>query len=134
MKCSRILKIFRILNDQGKGTEMIKMHLSLQHYCHFFFYCLSLTHFKHRENVIMLLRRLLVSIENRYTHWKILYLVFYAVFSVFSWDIVPSSSTDTSLHPFPLVCGCVHTSARTRMCVNVHVCIIPVPLFLNFLG
>lgn len=51
-----------ISNAQGKETQGIKIHLSLLP----FFYCLSLMCFKHREIVNMLLRKLSVSIENKY--------------------------------------------------------------------
>lgn len=51
-----------ISNAQGKETQEIKILLSRLP----FFYCLSLMHFKHRESANMLLRKLSVSIENKY--------------------------------------------------------------------
>lgn len=118
-----------ILNDRGKETEGINVHLSLQHYCHIL---LSLIHFKHRENVNKLLRKLLVSIESRQPLENIIISLLECIFNLFL-EYSPFIKNRHFSASFPSVCVRVHTSVQTQMLMNIHMCIILVQLFLNFL-
>lgn len=120
-----------ILNDRGKETEGINMHLSLQHYCPIL---LTLIHFKHRENVNKLLRKLSVSIESRQPLENIIISPLECIFNLFlEYSPFIQNRHFSASFPSVCVCVCVHKSVQTQMLMNVHMCIILVQLFLNFM-
>lgn len=101
--------VFMILNDQGTETEGIKMHLSLQHFCHIL---LSLTHFKHKENVNMPLRKLSVSTESRQPLENVIISIPY----------FQSFLGIQSLHTEQTLLCILSFCARARVCVCTYEC------------